>query len=394
MRRLWYITTKDLLQTRRDRLAALFTIVLPVIFTVVLGLVIGNGGAQSLPLALVDADRGPAAQELVALLQKSPVLDVQIYAAGTVDKAVQDQKVAAGLLIPAGFSTGIDAGKQVSVTVVRIQTSGGAQSAEEAIQTAIGSLSAETLAAKSAAEQISAQTGKPLDATLTDAARQLAKASLATPAVTVDVVDSVTAAGQHPGGFKQSSPGELVNWILFSLLTIAVGVVTERRMGSMRRLASVGVSRPTILGGKTLAMVIITLLQQVLLILLGQYAFHVDYFRSPLALILVMISLSCFAASLGLLISSLFRSEQAVVATTVICAMLLAALGGAWFPLDVASSGFSHFAHFLPTSWVIDSFHGIILKGWGVAQVLKPIGIVWAWVVVLFGLAVWRFRPE
>ncbi|HEY5528868.1 MAG TPA: ABC transporter permease, partial [Thermoleophilia bacterium] len=125
MRRLWYITTKDLLETRRDRLAALFTIVLPVIFTVVLGLVIGNGGAQSLPLALVDADRGPAAQELVALLQKSPILDVQIYVAGTVDKAVQDQKVAAGLLIPAGFSTGMDAGKQVSVTVVRVQTSGG-----------------------------------------------------------------------------------------------------------------------------------------------------------------------------------------------------------------------------------------------------------------------------
>ena len=72
----------------------------------------------------------------------------------------------------------------------------------------------------------------------------------------------------------------------------------------------------------------------------------------------------------------------------------MAALGGAWFPLDVASAGFSRFAHVLPTSWVIDSFHGIILKGWGVAEVLGPMGIVWAWVVVLAALAVWRFRPE
>ena len=60
MRRLWYITTKDLLQTRRDRLAALFTIVLPVVFTVFLGLLFGAGGAQSLPLAVADSDRGAA----------------------------------------------------------------------------------------------------------------------------------------------------------------------------------------------------------------------------------------------------------------------------------------------------------------------------------------------
>ena len=394
MRRLWYITTKDLLETRRDRLAALFTIVLPVIFTVFLGLLIGGGGPQSLPLAVANADQGAVSQELVALLQKSPVLDLKTYDAAAVDKAVQDQKVAAGLLIPAGFSAGLEAGSSVTVTVVRVQTSSGAQSAAEAIQTAVGSLTAEFLAAKTAAAQVSAATGKPVDAALAAAAGQLAKSSLAAPVVTVDVVDSGTAAGQHPGGFKQSSPGELVNWILFSLLTIATGIVTERRMGSMRRLASVGVSKSTILGGKTLAMVIITLIQQVLLILLGQYAFNVDYFRGPLALILVMISLSCLAASLGLLISALFRTEQAVIATTVISAMLLAALGGAWVPLDVASAGFSRFAHLLPTSWVIDSFHGIILKGWGVTEVLGPIGIVWAWVVVLAALAVWRFRPE
>jgi ABC-2 type transport system permease protein len=109
---------------------------------------------------------------------------------------------------------------------------------------------------------------------------------------------------------------------------------------------------------------------------------------------MVMVSLSVLAASFGLLISSVFRSEQAVVATTVIAANLLAVLGGAWFPLEVASASFSRVAHFLPTAWVVDSFHGIILKGWGVGDVLFAVGIVWAWIVVVFALAVWRFRPE
>ena len=78
----------------------------------------------------------------------------------------------------------------------------------------------------------------------------------------------------------------------------------------------------------------------------------------------------------------LFRSEQAVIATTVISAQMLAALGGAWFPLEITSAGFSQVAHVLPSAWIMDSLHGIILKDWGVADVLFPLGIVWVWIVV------------
>ena len=130
------------------------------------------------------------------------------------------------------------------------------------------------------------------------------------------------------------------------------------------------------------------------MILLGQFAFDVGYFNSPLALLVIMVSLSLFAASFGLLISVVFRSEQAVVTTTVISAQLLAAVGGAWFPLEITGATFRRVAHFLPSSWLMDSLHGIVLKDWGVGQVLYPMAIVWIWIVVLFGLAVWRYRPD
>jgi ABC-type multidrug transport system permease subunit len=146
--------------------------------------------------------------------------------------------------------------------------------------------------------------------------------------------------------------------------------------------------------GKVLAMVVITFLQQLFLVLVGQLALGVDYFASPLALLVTMLSLSALAATVGLLISMLFRSEQAVIATTVISAQMLAALGGAWFPLEITGPGFSQFAHILPTAWVMDSLHGIVLSDWGLMDVLLPLGIVWAWVVVVFGLAVWRYRAD
>jgi len=185
-----------------------------------------------------------------------------------------------------------------------------------------------------------------------------------------------------------------VQWVLFSLLTVATGVAWERRRGLLRRLAAAGVKGRTIIGGKLLAMVIITLLQQIMLILLGSLAFGVGYFNSPGALLITMVSLSVLAASVGLLISAVFRSEPPVIATTVISAQLLAVLGGAWFPLEVTSPTFSRVAHFFPSAWIMDSLHGIVLKGWGVGDVLMPIGIVWIWIVAFFALAVWRFRPE
>jgi len=393
--RVWRIATKELLQTRRDRLAALFTIVLPVIFTVFLGLIFGGAGETSrLPLALADADGTPASVQFVERLRASPLIELKAMTVGEVDAAVQGQSVAAALVIPAGYGAALEAGTPATLTFVRVETSSGAQSLSQAVQAAVGELNSRLLVTKTAAEQVSLTTGRALDAALLDSAGTLAAAALAAPVVTVKTTDSGSATVQTAEGFDQASAGSIVNWVLFSLLTVATGLAWERRQGLLRRLSAAGVRGREIIGGKMLAMVIITFLQQLFLIVLGQFAFGVDYLRSPLALLMVMISLSVLAASFGLLICSVFRSEQAVIATTVISAQLLAVLGGAWFPLEITSGSFSRVAHFLPTAWVVDSLHGIILKGWGAGDVLVPVGIVWAWIVAVFAVAVWRFRPE
>lgn len=394
MSRVWHIAAKELLQTRRDRLAALFTIVLPVVFTVFLGLIFGGADEGSLPLAVADADGSPASAQLVELLRDSPLIDVKATAADEVDDAVQGQSVAAGLIVPMGYGRALQSGEPAALTFVRVETSSGAQSLSQAVQAVTGELNSRLLVARTAAEQVSSTTGRPLDDGLLSSAEAQAAAALTAPAVTVTTSDSGSGSAAHAGGFDQSSSGSLVNWVLFSLLTVATGLAWERRRGLLRRLSASGVRGREVVGGKMLAMVIITFVQQAFLIVLGQFAFGVDYLRSPLALVMTMISLSVLAASFGLLISSVFRSEQAVIATTVISAQLLSVLGGAWFPLEITSTSFSRVAHFLPTAWVVDSLHGIILKGWGAGDVLYPMGIVWAWIVIVFALAIWRFRPD
>lgn len=395
MNRAWHIATKELLQIRRDRLAALFTLVLPVVFTVFLGLIIGQIDEDPrLPLALADEDRTSSSQQLVSRLEASPLLEVVVMTAAEIDAAVQDRSVAAGLIIPAGLEGDLADDAQPILSFVRIETAAGAQTAWQAVQAAISQTNITLLATDTAAGAAAEATGLPLDDRLRESVRRSVEATLAQYAAGVTVVQAGTSAQTEASGFDQSSPGGLVNWVLFGLLTVTTGVAWERRQGLLRRLISTGVSGRQIVSGKVLAMVVITFLQQLLLVILGQAAFGVDYFSSPVALFMTMLSLSVLAASFGLLISSLFRSEQAIIATTVISAQLLAALGGAWFPLEVTSASFSRIAHFFPTAWIMDSLHGITLSDWGIAEVLRPLGFVWIWIVVIFGLAVWRFRPE
>jgi ABC-2 type transport system permease protein len=396
MRKVWHIAGKELLQARRDKLAFLFTIVLPVVFTVFLGLLIGgtDDGQATLPLAVSDADATPASRLLIEKLEAAPLLEVKPMDATAVNAAVQEQDVAAAVEIPAGYGEALDNGEGAIIEFIRIETSSGAQSVFEAVQAVISATNASMIAAETAAEQASIKTGQPLDDALLAQSTALADVQLAAPAASVEVVASGSSTVRQIGGFDQSSSGSMVNWVLFGLLSSATTLVWERRYGLIRRLGVSGVRKTEIFGGKLVAMLAVTFLQQLFLILLGQLAFGVAYFGSVGALLMVMISLSFFAASVGVLISSVFRSEQAVIATIVIAAQLLAVLGGAWFPLEITSATFSQVAHFLPTAWVVDSLHGIILKDWGMSEVLRPMGMVWIWIVVLFGLAVWRFRPE
>ena len=403
MKRAWRIAAKELLQTRRDRLAALFTIILPVVFTIFLGLIIGSGtGGSHIPIAVVDQDGTEASQQFLTRLEASPLLKLQTMTAAEIDTAVEDQKVAAALVIPKGFGTAAT-GQQTTagnpgaaaLTLIRIETSTGAQTVSAVIQATVSDLNTSLLAARTAAEQVATALGAPGD--LMAAAQPLVQAAMASRAITVNTVAAngdTGAAIEGASGFLVSSTGSLVQWVLFSLLTVSTGVAWERKRGLLRRLSAAGVTGREIILGKMMGMVAITFLQQVMLALLGALAFGVGYFNSPLALLMTMISLSLLAACVGLLISALFSSEPPVIATTVIGAQLLAVLGGAWFPLEVTSAGFSRVAHFFPTAWIMDSLHGIVLKGWGAGDVLMPLGIVWVWIVVLFALAVWRFRPE
>jgi ABC-2 type transport system permease protein len=396
--RVWTLAAKDLQETRRDRLALLFTVIMPLAFTSFFGFMFG-GGSDRLPLAVVRGDAGTPARQLVGMLRQSDVVKIEEMGKGAAEKDVDDGRAAAALLIPPGFSAEVDAGRPARLDVVSVAGSSGAQT----VLTEVTSLAGRLVAGERAARAAVAVAGVPVrsiragsergykDAALL-MARPLAADALAHPVATMQVVAAGTAAGQIPSGFVLSSPGMLVNFIMFSLLTAGIALIMERRNFTLLRLMTTRVRRWELIAGKVAGMFILTFVQQIILIGAGQLLFGVDYLRDPAALLLMMIATSLVASNLGLLLAAVLTSEQAMVAATVILSMSVSALSGAWFPLEVAGPGFRFVGHLLPTAWILDALRGVIVRGFGGVEVLPAFGVALAWSAALFALAVWRFR--
>lgn len=392
MRRVWALADKDLLETRRDKLAALFTLVIPVAFTLFLGLIFSSG-EQSYPLAVADQDKGgEAAGRLIEALRQSDVVSVELVGVREADHRVDAGQVAAGLIIPAGYSAAVEAGEPAGLTMVRDAGSSGAQTVEQEVRALVSAQAVRSRAATAAAAAVGRAYGIGDTARLRADAVDAVAQSLSASAVTVEAVQSGSKEGEIPSGFDLTSTGMIVNFILFGTMTAGIALIMERRNGTLQRLLTTRATRSELIGGKVLGMFVLTFIQQILLIGIGALAFGVAYFNDPVALLLVMVGMSALVSCLGLLLAALFGSEQALIAASVLISMAWAAMSGGWFPLEITGPTFSAIGHALPTAWILDAFRGIILRDWGVADVLPAVGYAFAWAVGFFVIGVWRFR--
>lgn len=395
---------KDLIQILKDRKSWLFLLAMPLVFTLFFGFVMGSALNPKpdvdprLPVGVIDQDGGSLALSLEKLLEESEVIRPEILdeeQAKQANQMVTDGDLAAVIVIPSGYTARLLADQTVTLEVIANQIQPAGQTALRALETVTGRLLGAVEAAHISLEAAQAQN------TPADLEKSLAKAISAweQPALTVSVEKATGETTQEEqatpiSGFAQSSSGMMVQFSIFGLITSAMVLVLERKSGTLQRLLSSPIRRVEVIAGHILAMFLVIFTQQLILVLVGQFAFGVDYLRQPLAILLMITVLSLWAASLGLLISAISRKEDQVITLSLIAMFIFAALGGAWFPLEVAGKAFAAIGHFMPTAWAMDGFHNILMRGLGFQSILMPAAILLAYAAAFFGLAIWRFRFE
>jgi ABC-2 type transport system permease protein len=393
MIRILDIAQKDLMQILRDRKTFMFLLIMPIAFTLFFSIAFGGAGQTAsdarLPVGFLDQDQSTLSGELGKVLAGSTVIRLDQNAQRTsvdLDKLVADEKMAAAVVIPAGYGQSILDGHPLKLTVI-------ADSSKPATSTVQNEflIAAERLTSAARIAQIAAQTAK--DPSAFDPALVAALAAWQYPPIRLDQTASAEVKVQDSNAMSaaHSSPGMMLQFAIAGLITAASIIVVERKSRSLQRLLTTATSRVQILVGHYLAMFALIFAQFVILMLFGQLFLGVDYLRVPAATFLVAAAAAACIAAIGLLIGVFAKSEEQALILVMIPMFVLSGLGGAWMPLEYTGAAFRTIGHASPIAWAMDGFKNIVARGLGFNSVLIPAAVLSGYALLFFALAVWRF---
>jgi len=208
----------------------------------------------------------------------------------------------------------------------------------------------------------------------------------------------VKPAGQRqhiPSGFEQTIPGTLVMFTLLVLLTSgAASLVHERDKQLLRRLASAPFTRGQIVAGKWAGRMALATVQIGVALAIGTFVpiFDMNWGGALPMVIVILLAWGALCTSLAVLLGSIGKTEGQVSGLGVLASMMLAALGGCWWPIEVAPDWMQDLQMFIPAGWTMDAMHKLISFGADWTSVLPNLAILLVATLAVGWLAARKFR--
>ena len=380
MRNIVTIALHDLRMTLTDRGAVIWILLLPIVFTTFFGLVMGAGSSPAdatASLAVVDLDGSVVSAALIEDLAGEGVSVTEL----TPEERSTNENIVRTLVIPEGFGENVLAGEQQTLRLEMEPDT----SAEAALVVQARIVAAIT---RTIGRLVVASADVPDGAAIPSA---LFAAVDASPDLVMVETRVAGRATEIPGGFAQSIPGMAVMFVMLIALTYGAGAISaERISGNLRRLATAPVSRTEIIAGKIGGRFVISLIQITILMIVGLIAHRtlgVFIGDHPVQMWLVLLLFAAVVAPLGVAIGGWIQDPDRAASIGVILTMVMAALGGCWWPLEVVSKPLKTVALVFPTGWAMRTLHGVISFGQNLGELRSNLLVLVAFGAVFGVLA-------
>jgi ABC-2 type transport system permease protein len=162
--------------------------------------------------------------------------------------------------------------------------------------------------------------------------------------------------------YKVIVPSYTVFFVFFIVTFMARSVLHEREMGTLRRLRIAPIKPISLLAGKTIPFLLISLVQTGILFLCGRFIFDFTWGAEPWMLLPVILSTSMAATSLGLLIATLVRSESQVSAYSTILVVTMGGISGCFTPRAWLPDAMREFSLSTPHAWSLIAYEELLTK--------------------------------
>jgi ABC-2 type transport system permease protein len=397
MKKIFAIIWKDTIIRFASIYEWLFFLVLPIFFTFVLAGGTGGSSDQRIQLLVVDQAKSPLSASLIASLEASETIRPEVTELAKAEELFSQRRVSSILIIPESFT--LENIMEAPVTLeVREQINNlNAMVAQREVEAIVGRTSSSLQVASSSvalAESIRAFSSAEARQTYYQVALAGTEHLMSEAPDRLDVVIGDTPDEIEYDPQTNSSAGQLITWVFIPLIGLSGALSYEREKGTLKRLLTTPTSKATFMLGTITGQVVIALCQMSLLVAFGILVMKVNWGRDVSALALVMVASAIAAAALGTMLGAFVKNENQASGLSVMIGMLMALLGGCWYPLDLFPAAVQTIVKILPTTWAMQGMLAVGLRGAGVADILPEAGVLLGFAAVFFTVGLLRFRYE
>jgi ABC-2 type transport system permease protein len=375
------IALKDLRQKLRDRSAILIGVVAPFALAALFSSILGGTGEQRFHArwGLVDGDGGTTAAALVdgplAAMSEAGLLTLERFpTAAAARAAVDDGSVEAAVIIPTGFSAAELSGSETGLElVVDPDAAISAQVARSVLAGFAQDVEAVRLAVATALEA-GAQPPDPA------AIPSIVEAARSSPSP-IAIADISTADRQAPSATYYAAAMA----IFFVFLSAQFGLTSihaERRNGTLARLLASPLRWWAIVVGKvtvSMAMAIVSMA----VIVVGTSLLLGARWGDPSVVAALIMGAALAATGVSLLAVAFTRTEEQAASAIAVVTMVLAILGGSFFPANQGPELLMRLSFLTPHAWFLRgvadaSSGGDVVAAAGPVTILVLIGVITA----------------
>ncbi len=365
--RILAVMVKEFTQLSRDRLTYAMILAIPIIQLMLFGYAI-NADPKHLPAVLLDQDRSDYSRSVAAALKNTGYFDfvAEAHSPAELDHALDSGKALFAITIPEDFSTRVVRGDHAQILI-----------------------EADASDPIAAAGAIGAVSGLPQTALANDLKGPLAR--LGAPPAFEAVVhrrynpENITAYNIVPG---------LLGIVLTMTLVLmtALALTRERERGTMESLLATPVEPIEVMIGKLAPYVVIGLMQASVILVLARLLFHVPFEGGWGALAAGITLFIIGSLSLGFLFSTLAKSQLQAMQMSVFYILPSILLSGFMFPFRGMPAWAQVIGSVIPVTHFLRIIRGALLKGVGFSETWPSIAALAAFVLVVAGVAMARYR--
>lgn len=399
MKKIFAIIWKDAVIRFSSAAELLFFIILPLVFTFLLagGSPSGNPTNNRVRLIVVDSANTAISQEIITELEKSTAVFPEALTLEAAEEEFSARRVSAILIIPAGFDLEAIQNGTAELDFRQQPNDMDASIAQRAIQTAIQRVSSSVNAANKALEDAKARgtfESAEAEQAYFEEALTLAKDLQTDTPERITVIEGTTPDDVEYDPRANTSAGQLVTWVFIPLFGISALFAYERQQGTLRRLLTTPTSKAIFLLGTITGQVVMALVQMSLLILFGMFVLNLQWGQAPIALFVLLTCAALAGGAIGTAMGTFIKSEGQANGLSIMMGMVMALLGGCWYPLELFPATVQTIVKILPTTWAMQGLLDLVLRGGGLTDILLESVVLLGFAGVFFTIGVIRFRYE